>query len=240
MTLSLYPFFTTMWTASPQPASSPPPGHTAQGCSLAVAVDGDNCQKDACRRDNSSSSSSISLSPTLWEPSQAQEARALVSSMERRQAQLLKLMQVHSHYKMNPLGSAMSAEYAYRIHQIALLINGQITQLRRMVGECEQRLTRSASTQSRSSSLADWEEIHALSNSGGKLAHGNNNNDDDDDGLNSALCAKSPPANNLTTIRYRLLTDVIAFFANEFAHIKTSLVPTTDQQHSHPDHENTK
>ncbi|KAJ2890046.1 hypothetical protein GGI21_006326 [Coemansia aciculifera] len=203
-----------------------------------IAANSDNCQKDACRRDNcansSNSSSSISLSPTLWEASQAQEAHKIVLSIERRYARLLKLMQVLNFHSQNPLGGAMCAEYQNRIHQMALLINGEITNLKRMVGECELRLTRSASSQSRSSSLAaDWEEIHALSNSS-SCCYG----DDDDDtaaaneGSNRATRAESPPANNLSTIRFRLLSDVNTFFTTELAHIKASLSSAAVQQTS--------
>ncbi|KAJ2335904.1 hypothetical protein GGI00_001123 [Coemansia sp. RSA 2681] len=226
-----------MWAASPRPASPSPP-RAAQDRAPAIAADGDNCQSDACRRDGSNcSSSSLSLSPTLWEASQAQEARELVLSMERRYAHLLKLMQKLSFHRQNPLGSAMCGDYEHRIHQLALLINGQISQLRRLVSECELRLTRSASTQSRSSSLADWEEVHALSNNcGNPMSSDYDGDDNNSSGPKHVSCAESPPAKNLSTIRYRLLSEVNLFFTTELANIKASLAPVAVQLPSYPAH----
>ncbi|KAJ2071936.1 hypothetical protein GGI09_009199, partial [Coemansia sp. S100] len=165
-----------MWRSTQQTVSPPSPTTTTttydDNCQNdASCRDGsrsDNCQSDASCRDDSHSGmcredngSSTSLASTLWDASQAQEARGVVSAMEARYAQLSRLMGALSYYGQNPLGGAMCAEYENKVHQMALLIDGQITKLRRMVSECELRLTRSISSQSRSSSLADWEEVRA-------------------------------------------------------------------------------
>ncbi|KAJ2754189.1 hypothetical protein H4R27_002123 [Coemansia aciculifera] len=212
-----------MWTSSRQAISPPSPTtiRTATYGASTAAADDDNCQNDACCRDSSHSDicrddngSSTSLASTLWDASQAQEARDVVSSMEARYAHLSTLMRALNYYGQNPLGGAMCADYENRIHQTALLINGQITKLRRMVGECELRLTRSISSQSRSSSLADWEEVRAMSND-------YNNDDPPMSASNSDL----PPANTLKEIRLRLLTGVSQFFNIELPHVKASLAP---------------
>ncbi|KAJ1820306.1 hypothetical protein GGH91_002658 [Coemansia sp. RSA 2671] len=214
-----------MWASSHQPTAQPSPPKLAAASPAAsydAAADHDNCHSDICRND--SASSSASLASTLWDASQAQEARELVSSIEARYSHLIALMNALSHFSRNPLGGAMCAEYEYKIHQKALLISGQITKLRRLVGECELRLTRSASSQSRSSSLADWEEVCALSN----------------DGIVGASSPASsqpdlPPANSLKDIRFRLITEVSQFFNAELSPIKASLAPFAVQP-STPDH----
>ncbi|KAJ2493053.1 hypothetical protein IWW37_000880 [Coemansia sp. RSA 2050] len=210
-----------MWTSSHQAAAqpSPPPKHS--DASPAASYDATADDDDSCRRDGSHSdicrhdggSSSASLASTLWDASQAQEARELVSSIETRYSHLIALMNGLSHFSRNPLGGAMCAEYEYKIHQKALLISGQITRLKRLVGECELRLTRSVSNQSRSSSLADWEEVCALSN------------DDMDASKPAPSHADLPPANSLKDIRFRLITEVSQFFNTELSPIKASLAP---------------
>ncbi|KAJ2832329.1 hypothetical protein GGI24_001267, partial [Coemansia furcata] len=121
-----------------------------------------------------------------------------------------------NHYSQNPLGGAMCADYEYKIHQMALFINGEVTKLKRMVGECELRLTRSVSSQSRSSSLAEWEEVCALSNN-------------DNDASKPPSYVDLPPANSLKEIRCRLLNEVSKFFTTELSHIKASLAPVAVQ-----------
>ncbi|KAJ2244243.1 hypothetical protein GGI13_006302 [Coemansia sp. RSA 455] len=221
-----------MWRSTQQTVSPPSPTTTTtydDNCQNdASCRDGsrsDNCQNDASCRDDSHSDmcredngSSTSLASTLWDASQAQEARGVVSAMEIRYAQLSRLMGALSYYGQNPLGGAMCAEYENKVHQMALLIDGQITKLRRMVSECELRLTRSISSQSRSSSLADWEEVRAMSVD-------YNNDDDNDNAPKSASNADLPRANSLKEIRLRLLTEVSQFFHIELPHIKASLAP---------------
>ncbi|KAJ2849649.1 hypothetical protein J3B02_003770, partial [Coemansia erecta] len=90
---------------------------------------------------------------------QALEAQELLRSIRSRHQQLARFLQQFNEFKMNPLCGAMCADLEDKIHQMALLIRSQQAQLKRIVDAYDQRLVRSESALSRSSStLEEWEE----------------------------------------------------------------------------------
>ncbi|KAJ1862992.1 hypothetical protein LPJ73_000631 [Coemansia sp. RSA 2703] len=147
--------------------------------------------------------------PRLDDPCylKALKAHSLLESIHNRHQHLGRFLQEYNAFKANPLGGAMCQTIEDKIHQMALLIRGQQTELKQIIDEYD-GLTRSESTHSRVSSfeqLAELEEQEELRRS--SLPE---------------LSLEPAPVNWMASNRAMVLREVVSFSTNELPHIEKS------------------
>ncbi|KAJ2785752.1 hypothetical protein GGI15_001812 [Coemansia interrupta] len=137
----------------------------------------------------------------------ALKAHSLLSSIHTRHQHLGRFLQEYNAFKANPLCGAMCQTLEDKIHQMALLIRGQQTELKQIIAEYDSGLVRSESTSSRVSSFEQLAELEEMEERRGNLPE---------------LSLEPAPTNWMASNRAMVLREVVSFSTDELPHIEKS------------------
>ncbi|KAJ1720703.1 hypothetical protein LPJ53_004699 [Coemansia erecta] len=137
----------------------------------------------------------------------ALKAHSLLSSIHTRHQHLGRFLQEYNAFKANPLGGAMCQTIEDKIHQMALLIRGQQTELKQIIDEYD-GMGRSESTHSRVSSFEQLAELEEA--------------EEERRASLPELSLEPAPANWMASNRAMVLREVVSFSTDELPHIEKS------------------